>query len=429
LSVEFSLLLFLPLAACFVWVALRLREADRYVIENTWLRKEADQLLEAERAARAEAERAARLKDEFLASLSHELRTPLNAMLGWSHILRSGGLEPTELEQGLEIVDRNARALARIVEDLLDMSKIMQGKLHLDVQEIDLVKVINAAVQAVQPSCAAKKIVIECLLPPTAFTRGDGFRLQQVVWNLLSNAIKFSLPEARIEVKLMVESDEFIISVRDYGSGISKEFLPHLFEKFHQQDGRTTRGRGMGLGLSIARQILDFHGGSISAFSEGKNAGSLFVVHLPQVESEGAAAAAQAPVKLTGIRILVVEDDDDTGQFLVRLLKDRGATVVSAASADQALSLLAEHTPHLLISDIGMPEKDGYQLIREIRAQPDWASVPAIAVTAFARREDREAALAAGYQRHIPKPVNPAQLLRTAESLTAKAGLPEKLPR
>ena len=405
-------------------MALRLRDANRYLIENTWLRKEADHLLEAERAARSDAERAGRLKDEFLASLSHELRTPLNAMLGWSHILRSGGLEPAELEQGLEILDRNARALARIVEDLLDMSKIMQGKIHLDVQEIDLVKVIDAAVQAVQPSCSVKKIAINCSLPATAPTRGDGFRLQQVAWNLLSNAIKFSSPAGQIEVKLMVEVDKFVLSVRDYGSGITPEFLPHLFEKFRQQDGRTTRGvGGMGLGLSIARQILEFHGGSVTASSQGKNTGSLFVVHLPQVDSEGGATGAQAQVKLTDVRILVVEDDEDTRLFLMRLLKDRGAIVISASTADQALSLLAEATPDLLISDIGMPDKDGYQLIREIRALTTWATLPAIAVTAFARREDKEAALAAGYQRHIAKPVNPTSLLQAAASLTAKVQL------
>lgn len=405
-------------ALAFVWVAVRLRGTTR---NNARLREEADRLLAAERAARTEAERAGRLKDEFLATLSHELRTPLNAILGWIHILSSGGLEPEEVLQGLETIDRNARAQARIIEDLLDMSKIMQGKIHLDIQDIDLGKIIEAAVQAVQPSCNFKKLTIQCRLPAAAPTRGDAIRLQQVVWNLLSNAIKFSPIGGRIEVTLSVEEEQLVLAVRDYGAGIQAEFLPHLFEKFRQQDGTTTRGvGGMGLGLSIARQILEFHGGSVRASSDGKDTGSLFVVQLPLVASAGAENAPQHRVKLTGLKILVVEDDPDAREFLVRLLKDRGAAVVSAASADQALALLAEHTPDLLISDIGMPHKDGYQLIREIRAQPAWADLPAIAVTAFARREDKDAALAAGYQRHITKPIDATRLLKAAWSLTNK---------
>ncbi|MCW5867147.1 MAG: response regulator [Candidatus Eremiobacteraeota bacterium] len=391
-------------------------------MDNARLREEADRLLDAERAARTEAERAGRLKDEFLATLSHELRTPLNAILGWTHILSSGGLEPEEMEQGLETIDRNARAQARIIEDLLDMSKIMQGKIHLDVQDIDLVKITEAAVQAVQPSCKVKKITIQCSLPPAAPTRGDAIRLQQVVWNLLSNAIKFSLVEGRIEVKLTLEDEQLVLAVRDYGAGIKPEFLPHLFEKFRQQDGTITRGvGGMGLGLSIARQILEFHGGSVRAHSEGKDTGSLFMVRLPMVSNaETETARKQVRVKLTGLKILVVEDDSDAREFLVRLLKDRGAVVVSAASADQALALLEQQTPDLLISDIGMPNKDGYQLIREVRAQSAWAALPAIAVTAFARREDKEAALASGYQRHITKPIDASRLLEAACGLTRR---------
>lgn len=392
-------------------------------VENARLREDAERLLAAERAARTEAERAGRLKDEFLATLSHELRTPLNAILGWTHILSNGGLEPEEVEQGLETIDRNARAQARIIEDLLDMSKIMQGKIHLDVQDIDLVKITQAAVQAVQPSCSVKKLDIQCSLPVAAPTRGDAIRLQQVVWNLLSNAIKFSPVEGRIEVKLTVEDEHFQLAVQDYGAGIKPEFLPHLFEKFRQQDGTTTRGvGGMGLGLSIARQILEFHGGSVRAYSQGKDTGSLFVVQLPIVHNAGNDTAREnIRVKLPGLRILVVEDDPDAREFLVRLLKDRKAEVTSAASADQALDLLSRQTVDLLISDIGMPHKDGYQLMREVRAQPAWAALPAIAVTAFARREDKEATLAAGYQLHITKPIDATRLLKAAHSLTGGA--------
>jgi signal transduction histidine kinase/ActR/RegA family two-component response regulator len=404
-----ALLYLLPMLLSFSWLALQWRRqcgASHGEIQRS---------LEAERAARGEAERSARLKDEFLATLSHELRTPLNAILGWSHLLRAGDLESDEIDQAHEAIERNAQAQARIIEDLLDMSKITQGKFHLDIQDIDLVEVVQAAVGAVQPSCKAKGVTVEVLTPAAVPTRGDAVRLQQVVWNLLSNAIKFSAPQSRVEVKLTVEDEQLMLSVQDFGAGIDPKFLPHLFEKFRQQDGSSTRGaRGMGLGLSIVRQILEFHAGSVRAHSDGQGQGSLFVVQLPNLSS-----APEATVKLPQVRILVVEDDSDAREFLLRLLKDRGAEVVGAESVDQALRLLDERLPDLLISDIGMPGKDGYQLIREIRSRPAWAHVPAIAVTAFTRKEDREAALQAGFQRHITKPINAGRLLKAAQTLTA----------
>ncbi|MBN9416979.1 MAG: response regulator [Candidatus Eremiobacteraeota bacterium] len=407
--------LFIPIVLSFVGLAVRFWHEAGVVNAS---RLETHRLLEAERAARGEAERSARLKDEFLATLSHELRTPLNAILGWSHLLRAGDLEPEEVEQAHEAIERNAQAQTRIIEDLLDMSKITQGKFHIDIQDIDLAQVVGSAVQAVQPSCKSKGVQLECLLPPAVPTRGDGVRLQQVVWNLLSNAIKFSEPEGRIEVKLSIEEEQLVLSVRDYGAGIDPKFLPHLFEKFRQQDGSSTRGaRGMGLGLSIVRQILEFHAGSVRAHSDGLGQGSLFTVQLPNLSS---APEGDRVVKLPGVKILVVEDDPDARDFLVRLLRDRDADVTGTGSVDEALSSIERQVPDLLISDIGMPGKDGYQLIREVRTRPDCAALPAIAVTAFTRKEDREAALSAGYQRHITKPINAGRLLMAAHNLTSK---------
>jgi signal transduction histidine kinase/ActR/RegA family two-component response regulator len=410
---------------------------------------ERERLLASERAARAEAERAGRTKDEFLATLSHELRTPLNAILGWSQILQGGRATAEDLEQGLETIGRNARAQAQIIEDLLDMSRIISGKVRLDVQRIELAGVVEAALETVRPAADAKGVRLQPVLDRAAGTvSGDPNRLQQVFWNLLSNAIKFTPRGGRVQVVLERVDSHVEVSVSDSGEGIRPEFLPHVFDRFRQADASTTRRHGgLGLGLSIVRHLLELHGGSIQARSDGEGKGATFIVSLPLTVLQGPATSGAArhypsppsagpplpaaegagwnAVNLSGVRVLVVDDEADARALVKRLLEDCRATVATAASAAEARAQIAAAPPDVLISDIGMPGEDGYALIQSIRAlsKDGHGDLPAIALTAYARSEDRTRAIRSGYQTHVSKPVEPAELIATVASLAGRTAV------
>jgi signal transduction histidine kinase/ActR/RegA family two-component response regulator len=397
--------------------------------------EERGQLLESERAARADAERASRMKDEFVATLSHELRTPLTPILGWLSILRRVGSADEQTRKGLEVIERNARHQTQMIEDLLDMSRIVSGKVRLEVQEVRLAEVIEAAIATVRPAAEARGIDLHAVFDATAgLVRGDPDRLQQVVWNLVSNAIKFTERGGRVQVTLERVESHVEIVVRDTGIGIPPDFLPHVFDRFRQLDSSVSRRHGgLGLGLAIVRQLVEIHGGSVRAESAGEGRGSTFTVVLPVMVVPAADAEESRPSPGVGgeipadedapslehLRILVVDDDRDARELLSRLLEDAGATVELAGSAEEALAKLAVSTSDVVISDIGMPVVDGYELIRRIRALPEeeGASTPAIALTAFARTEDRTRALRAGYQLHIAKPVQLAELVSAVASL------------
>jgi len=393
---------------------------------------ERHRLFEFERAAREEAERVSLMKDEFLATLSHELRTPLNAIMGWSQILRLPGTSEEDFRVGLTTIGRSARAQAQLIDDLLDMSRIVLGKIRLDVQRMDLCAVVNAAVDSVHPSAEAKGIRLRRILDPLAGpVAGDPNRLQQVVWNLLANAVKFTPKNGKIDVLLERVNSHLEISVHDSGIGINPDILPHIFERFRQADSSTTRMYGgLGLGLSIVKQLVELHGGKVRAVSSGEGRGSTFVVELPvgpvgdSVNREH--PASKAPVSLpfdgfdlTGVRILVVDDEPDGREIIRRVLAQSGAEVWTAAGANEGLEMVESRRPDVIVSDIGMPEKDGYEFIREIRQWPKsrGGRTPAIALTAFARSEDRTRAMIAGYQVHVAKPIEAQELLATVTSL------------
>ncbi|MGZ5131421.1 MAG: ATP-binding protein [Caldimonas sp.] len=404
--------------------------------------EERARLVATERAARAEIARVSQLKDEFLATLSHELRTPMSAILGWSKALLAKRSDPASLERGLEAIARNAMAQARLIDDLLDMNRIVSGKVRLEVQPLDVASVVEAAVEVVRPSADAKGIRLRHVLDPHAGTvSGDPNRLQQVVWNLLTNAVKFTPKGGRIEVLLERVDSHLELVVRDNGIGIDPQFLPQVFDRFRQADASTTRAHGgLGLGLSIARQLVELHGGSIQAASDGPGSGATFVVCLPLTalrhrpdrehpssETEGAAAPS-VELDLNGVNILVVDDESDTRELVEQLLRNCGAAVHSAGSASEALALLDRVRLDLVLSDIGMPERDGYQFMRELRQRPPerGGRTPAIALTAFARSEDRTRSMVAGYQVHLAKPVEPHELLATVGSLVGRIDKGEK---
>ena len=400
--------------------------------------EERERLLESERLARTEAERTSRMKDEFLATLSHELRTPLNAILGWAQVLRSEPPSPADLEQGLSTIERNARAQTQIIEDLLDMSRIISGKVRLDVMRIDLVSVLEQAIETVRPAAAARGIRLQPTLDRgVGPVSGDPNRLQQVFWNLLSNAIKFTPRNGRVQVLLERINSHLEISFIDSGEGIQPEFLPHVFDRFRQQDASTTRRHGgLGLGLAIVRQLVELHGGAVSAHSAGVGQGAVFRVTLPLVviqqtdEEErrhpqadfAALSTPDASIQLDGVTVVVVDDEPDARGLVKRLLEDRHARVVTAGGAEEALALVKEVRPDVLVSDIGMPGEDGYSLIRRVRALDPQAGglTPAVALTAYARAEDRMKAILAGFQMHVSKPVEAAELLTMVASLAGK---------
>ena len=409
------------------------------------LADERARLLEAERAARGEAERVGRVKDEFLATLSHELRTPLNAILGWSQLLAAGGARNEEdLAEGLRTIERNARAQTQIIEDLLDMSRIINGKVRLDVQRIELEPVLHAALDTVRPAADAKEIRVHKVLDPLAgFVSGDPNRLQQVFWNLLSNAIKFTPKGGRVQVLLERVNSHLEVSVIDSGEGIAPEFLPHVFDRFRQADASTSRRHGgLGLGLAIVKQLVELHGGTIRARSPGAGQGSTFVVTLPltvihpeqEPEPRRRHPKAAPPVlprsgecvTLDGLKVLVVDDEPDARALVKKLLADCRATVVTASSAAEALEAVRAGPPDVIVSDIGMPGEDGYSLIRRVRAlgRDGGGETPAVALTAYARSEDRVKAMQYGFQMHVAKPVEPAELVMVVAALARRAAPP-----
>ena len=380
-------------------------------------------LFEAERAARAEAEAANRMKDQFLATLSHELRTPLTSMLGWIRMLRAGRLDPAMAARALETVERSTRAQAQLINDLLDVSRIVSGKLTMDIASVDADEIVAAALEAVRPLAEAKAITLaHRRVEPPAIVQGDAGRLQQVVWNLLSNAIKFTPDGGRVAAEVTSDGGELTIAVVDTGKGIAPELLPEIFERFRQ--GATTRTQGgLGLGLAIVRHLVELHGGRVAARSNGLGRGATFLVHLPITGAAPAVSALPDRTldfpRLDGVRVLVVDDEPDARALMGTVLGQCGADVATVPSAAAALEALRRSRYDVLLSDISMPEEDGYQLMRKVRALNP--GLPAAAVTAFARSEDREAALAAGFQLYVAKPVEPAALARAVESLVRRA--------
>jgi PAS domain S-box-containing protein len=398
--------------------------------------REREELLASERQARTEAERANRLKDDFLATLSHELRTPLNAIVGWAQLLKFGHLEGIEAHNAVDAIDRNARAQAQMIADLLDVSRITSGKLRLDVQAVEPWTVVEAALETVAPAMEAKNVrLIKVLDPSAGPVSGDPGRLQQVMWNLLSNAVKFTPKEGEVRVTLERINSQAEIAVTDNGKGISDELLPTVFERFRQGDASTTRKEGgLGLGLAIAKQLVELHGGTIAAESPGLGQGATFRVRLPVRPGTGrpAAVRTQAVLKsldenagsqLDGVRVLIVDDDADARTLTKRVLAGFGAEPEVADGWETALDMLENFEPHVLISDLGMPIHDGFQLIRQVRARGyTYQKLPAIALTAFAGPTDRQKALQAGFQLHLTKPVDPAELSAAIATLTGRTG-------
>jgi PAS domain S-box-containing protein len=397
---------------------------------------EREEILDAERNARMSAQRSTRLKDEFLATLSHELRTPLSAILGWTQVLLRGrATNPTEQRRAIEVIDRNARAQVQLIDDLLDLSRIMTGKLRLDVQPVAIANVVEAAIDSAAPSAEAKDIrLVRVIDPAQAIVSGDAGRLQQVVWNLLTNAIKFTPKGGRVQVLLQRVNSHIELSISDTGIGIPASFLPQVFDRFSQRDSSSTRTHGgLGLGLAICRQLVELHGGSIRATSPGEGQGSTFRVELPvsimQVEVERKHPTAEShdsePIsmpRLDGVHAFVVDDEPDARELLRRVLQDQGAGVTLFDSAQAALDALATSRPSVIVSDIGMPGMDGHQMIRVLRAtEPRESRIPALALTAFARAEDRKRALLAGFQAHLAKPFDVAELVLLVADLVGRS--------
>jgi signal transduction histidine kinase len=402
------------------------------ISERRRVESEREALLAREKVLRVEAEELSRLKDEFLATMSHELRTPLNAIFGWITLLRTRRLDEATHARALETIERNARAQKRLIEDLLDVSRIVTGKVALELVTIEPRRVVEAALETMHPAAQAKGLKIVPLLDTGAGTvRGDFARLQQIVCNLLSNAIKFTPAGGQVEVCLARRNDEVEISVSDSGQGIKPEFLPHVFDRFRQEDGSISRRHGgLGLGLAIVRHLVELHAGSVDAHSAGEGAGARFVVRLPGREATTVQSRAIEPASglltsamLSGLRLLVVDDDPGARELISGMLEGYGAEVNVAEGGQAALTLMFEKRPDLLIADLGMPGMDGYALIEQVRAlDPDFGGqTPAIAVTAYASAQDRLRALQAGYQNHVAKPVEPEELAIVIASLTGRA--------
>ncbi|HEY3027935.1 MAG TPA: MASE1 domain-containing protein [Pyrinomonadaceae bacterium] len=410
------------------------------ITEQKLVDEERAKLLQLEHAARNEAEEANRIKDDFLATLSHELRTPLTAMLGWLGMMRGQRLDESTSAYAFEAVERNARMQAQLIEDLVDVSRIVSGKLKLNVRPMDLTPVVEAAVDAVRPVAEAKQISIQITWEPfIGPVSGDPTRLEQVIWNLLSNAVKFTPTGGSVQVYLRQSESSAVIVIRDTGIGIRPEFLQHVFERFRQADSTTTRAHGgLGLGLAIVRHLVELHGGTVSAESAGQDQGSTFTVRLPlatartpqdrllrtaDLQDDQSGRTGRA---LNGVRVLLVEDEADTRTLLALLLAQEGAEVEHTATAEDAIARLATFSPHVLLSDIGLPLEDGYELIRKLRSSPLEAirQIPAIALTAYATEKDRDLALAAGYQLHLIKPVEPSELIEAVERLAGKLRVP-----
>lgn len=400
------------------------------IAERKQAEDERAKLLVLEQAARADAEKANRTKDEFLATLSHELRTPLTAILGWSHLMRTGKLDNPQLTRAIETIERNARSQSQLIDDLLDVSRIITGKLKIETQRVDLASTIEAAIEAVRPSFEAKSIEIEMDVDAAACeVAGDANRLQQIFWNLFSNAMKFTPEKGRVKVRAQCGDSQVRISVSDTGIGISREFLPYIFDRFRQADGSTTRVHGgLGLGLAIVRHLVQLHDGTVEVESEGQNQGSTFIVTLPVMTTDGSAlidaeeihepengSLAGYAKMLDGLRILVVDDEADSRDVVKAILVSCGGVVSCCESAAEAIKAVRDWRPDLLVSDIGMPSEDGYDLIETLRKARSKRArlIPAVALTAYATKEDKARTLSAGFQVHVAKPVEPETLVKS----------------
>jgi signal transduction histidine kinase len=407
----------------------------RDATERKQAEDERNQLLAREQEARAEAEAANRIKDEFLAVLSHELRTPLNPILGWAKLLRSRTFDKKTADRALETIERNAKLQIQLIEDLLDVSRILRGKLTLNICPVALTTTIEAATETVRLAAQAKSIQIQTVLNSSVgLVAGDPSRLQQVVWNLLSNAVKFTPDGGRVEVRLskvgtlennLQPANSYAqIQVSDTGKGISPDFLPHVFEYFRQADSTTTRVfGGLGLGLAIVHHLVELHGGTVWAESLGEGQGATFTVRLPLLavnpQTNQESEQPDSTLDLSGVQVLVVDDDVDSREFVTFVMEEHGAVVKAVASPGEALEALALEKPDLLLSDIGMPEMDGFMLIRQIRmmSPEQGGQIPAIALSAYASNSDSEKAIAAGFQQHLAKPVEPAELIAVVATL------------
>jgi signal transduction histidine kinase/ActR/RegA family two-component response regulator len=411
---------------------LHVQELSRYISELQRSEEAREQLLLRAERARSEAEAANRIKDEFLATLSHELRTPLTSLLGWSSVLREARRDEKVLAQGLDAIDRNARVQAQLIDDLLDVSRIVSGKLNLDVRPLDICSVTRAAIAVVQPAADAKGITLDYWAQPAlGAISADSARLQQIIWNLLSNAVKFTPQGGRINVRVLQDGPNVKVMVNDTGQGIDPEFLPRVFDRFRQADSSTTRSfGGLGLGLAIVRHLVELHGGTVCAESEGVGNGATFSASFPlltdrsqpiAVLHSGEIHAAEFR-SLDGLRVLLVDDEIETREIISTVVERTGAEVKSCTSAREALSALVQWRPHVILSDIAMPDEDGYSFIGRVRslAQDEGGSTPAAALTAYARDEDRKQALAAGYQMHIAKPIAAHQLINMIARLAGR---------
>lgn len=396
--------------------------------------RERDQALLAEYAARREAEALSRSKDEFVATMSHELRTPLNAIYGWVRLLRTGKLDEQRHEHALEVIERNTRAQTQLIEELLDMSRIVTGKLRLELRRVDLATVLQGAAEGLKPTAAAKEIEIALdLWPGMEPVSGDPDRLRQIVWNLLTNSLKFTGKGGRVELSLRREAGEAVVRVSDNGSGISPELLPHIFERFRQGASSPARKHGgLGIGLALVHHLVEMHGGTVSAASDGDGRGSCFTVRipllaqraygaeLPSADSARQAGEASGLPVLAGLSVLVLEDNEDARELVATTLRHAGAQVITAETLSAAVTLLETIIPHVVVSDIAMPSGTGYDFVKKLRTRPQTAGVPAIALTAYARPEDRTRAFEAGFNAHIGKPVDPAALVRAVASAAGR---------
>jgi signal transduction histidine kinase len=411
---------------------LHVEELSRYIGELQRSEEARGQLLLRAERARSEAEAANRIKDEFLATLSHELRTPLTSLLGWSSVLREARQDEAMLTQGLDAIDRNARVQAQLIDDLLDVSRIVSGKLNLDVRPLDFSSVIRAAISVVRPAADAKSITLDYWAQPgLGAISADSARLQQIVWNLLSNAVKFTPQGGKIEVQLQQDGSNAKVTVKDTGMGIDPEFLPRVFDRFRQADSSTTRNfGGLGLGLAIVRHLVELHGGTVAAESEGSGKGATFATTFPLLAAPadpatlahgGDIAASDVP-SLSGLRVLLVDDEPEARQIISTVIARTGAEIRACRSAQEALSTLTEWRPDVLLSDIAMPDEDGYSFIKQVRTlgEEHGGGIPAAALTAYARDEDRNRALAAGYQMHIAKPVSSSHLITMIARLSGR---------
>ncbi|HEV7506586.1 MAG TPA: response regulator [Thermoanaerobaculia bacterium] len=412
------------------------QELKKEIRVREWAEQERARLLVLEQAARKHAEEANRMKDEFLATLSHELRTPLNAILGWVQVLRTGKLDAAAGARALETIERNSRAQAQLIADLLDVSRIITGKLRLELKPVELARIIDAALDSARPAADAKAIdLVVSLDSLESPVLGDSDRLQQVIWNLLSNAIKFTPRGGRVEVRLTESGLNAVIEVRDSGIGIRPDFLPYVFDRFRQAESTLTRSHGgLGLGLSIVRHLLELHGGTVEVESAGEHLGTTFRVSLPlrgattgEKTTEGgpnppAEGVWNLPDLLAGVHVLVLEDEADTRDLLALALEQCGAEVSAFGSVPEALAAFDIAVPDVVLSDIGVPFEDGYSFIRKVRSRPpaEGGAVPAAALTAYARAEDRRQTLEAGFQTHLAKPVDPSELIAAVARLAGR---------